>query len=63
MKILEVLFDTDVIHEFDEHHTWTRDQDCLDIRDVLSEPIASYNWNEVVYVRYTDKEKAEHENG
>jgi len=58
MKILEVLFDTDVIHEYDEHHKWSLDNHCLDIHDVLGEPVASYHWDEVVYVRYADKPEA-----
>jgi len=58
MKILEVLFDTDVVHEFDEHHKWASTDYRLTILDVAGDMVASYNWNEVVYVRYTDKVEA-----
>lgn len=58
MKILEVLFDTDVVHEYDEHHKWIKDQDYLGILDVLNATVATYNWNDVIYVRYADKSEA-----
>ena len=61
MKILEVLFDTDVVHEYDEFHTYHRVQDFphdLVIRDVSTDIVASYNWNDVIYVRYADKSEA-----
>ena len=58
MKILEVLFDTDVVHEYDEHHAWVKVGDYLSISDVTGAAVAEYNWNEVIYVRYADKSEA-----
>lgn len=58
MKILEVLFDTDVVHEYDEHYTWLKVDDRLTIFDLLNTPCAEYNWNDVIYVRYADKSEA-----